>query len=111
MTRLRPYITRPARAQFNWTEIDYSNIVFAFQAAYAIGLLIVGRIIDRLGVRTGFSFAVVLWSLRKVVASWKERAHEEDLVTSILAAGMLSNLAAFVFSSAPSRLKYESGPG
>ena len=30
-----------------WNEIDYSNLVFAFQAAYALGLLVVGRVADR----------------------------------------------------------------
>jgi len=49
--------------QFHWSEIDYSNIVFGFQVAYAIGLLMVGRVIDRFGVRKGFSLAVVVWSL------------------------------------------------
>jgi ACS family hexuronate transporter-like MFS transporter len=48
---------------YHWSEIDYSNIVFAFTAAYAIGLLLVGRIIDLLGVRKGFSFAVIVWSI------------------------------------------------
>jgi ACS family hexuronate transporter-like MFS transporter len=47
---------------YHWTEIDYSNIVFAFTAAYAIGLLLVGRIMDLLGVRKGFSLAVLVWS-------------------------------------------------
>ena len=51
------------QTQFGWTEIDYSNIVFAFQLAYAIGLLLVGRVMDWLGVHKGFSLAVVLWSL------------------------------------------------
>jgi ACS family hexuronate transporter-like MFS transporter len=51
------------QSEFGWTEIDYSNIVFAFQVAYAFGLLMVGRIIDRFGVHKGFSFAVVVWSL------------------------------------------------
>jgi MFS transporter, ACS family, hexuronate transporter len=46
-----------------WNEIDYSNIVFAFQLAYAIGLLIVGRVMDWLGTRRGFSVAVFLWSI------------------------------------------------
>jgi len=48
---------------YRWTEIDYSNIVFAFTAAYAIGLLVVGRIMDLLGVRKGFSLAVIVWSI------------------------------------------------
>jgi MFS transporter, ACS family, hexuronate transporter len=49
--------------EFGWNEIDYSNIVFAFQVAYAVGLLMVGRIIDRIGVYKGFSLAVVVWSV------------------------------------------------
>jgi ACS family hexuronate transporter-like MFS transporter len=51
------------QSELGWSEIDYSNIVFAFQLAYAIGLLIVGRVMDWLGTRKGFSLAVFLWSL------------------------------------------------
>ncbi len=50
------------QAELHWNEIDYSNIVLAFQVAYAIGLIIVGRIMDWLGTRKGFSLAVLLWS-------------------------------------------------
>jgi len=49
--------------QFGWTEVGYSNIVLAFQLAYAIGLLFVGKLIDRLGTRKGFSLAVFVWSI------------------------------------------------
>lgn len=57
-------VLKPALAgQFGWSEIDYSNIVFAFQLAYAIGLVVVGRIMDRIGVRVGFFLAVLLWSI------------------------------------------------
>jgi len=49
--------------QFGWTEIDYANIVLAFQLAYAIGLLIAGRVIDRIGTKVGFSIAILLWSV------------------------------------------------
>jgi ACS family hexuronate transporter-like MFS transporter len=51
------------QVQFGWTEVGYSNIVLAFQLAYAIGLLFVGKLIDRLGTRKGFSLAVFLWSI------------------------------------------------
>jgi ACS family hexuronate transporter-like MFS transporter len=51
------------QGQFQWSEIDYSNIVFAFQLAYAIGLLGVGKVMDWLGVRTGLSLAVIVWSI------------------------------------------------
>jgi len=49
--------------QLGWNEIDYSNIVFAFQIAYAIGYAGGGRLIDHLGVRLGYALAVLFWSL------------------------------------------------
>lgn len=49
--------------QFGWTEVGYSNIVFAFTMAYGIGSLIVGKLIDWIGTRKGFSLAVLFWSL------------------------------------------------
>src|SRR5574341_1212897 len=51
------------QTQFGWTEIDYADIVFAFQLAFAVGLLMAGRLMDRLGVRVGFAVAIVVWSL------------------------------------------------
>jgi len=46
-----------------WDEIGYSWVVFAFQTAYAIGLLAAGRVMDRLGTRKGFSLSVFFWSV------------------------------------------------
>jgi ACS family hexuronate transporter-like MFS transporter len=48
---------------FGWNEIQYGNLVFYFQAAYAAGMLLVGRLIDRLGTRIGYALAMVFWSL------------------------------------------------
>ncbi|WP_246167337.1 MFS transporter [Sphingomonas piscis] len=52
--------------EFGWSENDYANIVLAFQTAYALGLLIAGRLLDIVGTRKGFSFAIGLWSLAAV---------------------------------------------
>src|SRR5215467_11589347 len=49
--------------EFGWNEIDYSNLVFAFQAAYAFGMLVMGKLIDRAGTRLGYGLAMVFWSL------------------------------------------------
>ena len=49
--------------QFGWTEVGYSNIVLAFQFAYGAGLLFIGKLIDKLGTRKGFSLAVLVWSI------------------------------------------------
>jgi len=46
-----------------WSELQYSYIVDAFQAAYAIGMLCAGAIIDRLGTRIGYALAICIWSL------------------------------------------------
>ena len=46
-----------------WNEIQYSAIVTAFQAAYAIGLVCAGAIIDRLGTRIGYALAICIWSV------------------------------------------------
>jgi len=46
-----------------WSEIDYSNIVLAFQIAYALMFLAAGSIIDRIGTRLGFALAIIWWSL------------------------------------------------
>jgi ACS family hexuronate transporter-like MFS transporter len=53
-----------------WTEIDYADIVFAFQGAYAIGLLVAGRIIDRIGTKLGFSLALLVWSAAAIAHAW-----------------------------------------
>jgi len=49
--------------EIGWSEVQYGYIVTSFQAAYAIGLLLVGRILDVIGTKLGFAFAIVLWSL------------------------------------------------
>jgi len=53
----------PLQHQFGWNEIDYGNLVFVFQAAYAAGMIAMGRVIDRLGSRAGYAFAVTFWSI------------------------------------------------
>ncbi len=48
---------------FNWSIQDYANITISFQIAYAIGLLTMGGIIDRLGTKKGYTLSIVIWSL------------------------------------------------
>lgn len=53
--------------EFQWSELDYANIVFAFQLAYAIGLALAGRVVDRVGTKTGYTLAIVIWSIAAIV--------------------------------------------
>ena len=51
------------QTRIGWNEVQYGYIVVAFQFAYALGLLAVGGIIDRIGVRLGYALSIGLWSL------------------------------------------------
>jgi MFS transporter, ACS family, hexuronate transporter len=57
---------------FAWTERDYAAIIFTFQLAYAIGLLVSGRVMDKLGTRVGFLLAIVVWSIAGVLHAFAD---------------------------------------
>jgi ACS family hexuronate transporter-like MFS transporter len=48
---------------FLWSDQDYALINIAFKAAYAIGMLTMGAIIDRLGTRIGYTLSIAVWSV------------------------------------------------
>ncbi len=45
------------------TDIQYGNILAAFQIAYALGVIFAGRLVDRMGCRAGYPIVTGLWSL------------------------------------------------
>lgn len=49
--------------EFDWSETDFARIVMAFTAAYAIGLLVAGAWIDRIGTKLGYAITIVVWSI------------------------------------------------
>ena len=57
-------------AEFGWTNSQYADIASAFQFTYAISMLFAGRIIDRLGTKKGFIWAIVLWSIGAMIHAW-----------------------------------------
>ena len=52
--------------EFSWSETDYGNLVIAFQLSYAVGLLGVGRLIDKIGTKLGYAISTFLWSIAAV---------------------------------------------
>ncbi len=48
---------------FDWTDRDYATVNIAFKTAYAIGMLGMGAIIDRLGTRIGYTLSIAIWSI------------------------------------------------
>jgi ACS family hexuronate transporter-like MFS transporter len=58
----------PLQHEFSLDEVGYANIVFWFQAAYAIGYVTFGRVLDRIGARIGYTIAFILWNLSHMAA-------------------------------------------
>jgi ACS family hexuronate transporter-like MFS transporter len=56
---LKPTLQR----QYGWSEIGYGDVVFWFQAAYGLGYLLFGRLLEKVGARTGYAIAVSFWTL------------------------------------------------
>ena len=48
--------------EIGWSELDYGRIVIAFQASYAVMMLVWGKILDRIGTKLGLGIAVAWWS-------------------------------------------------
>lgn len=67
---LAPYLEE----EIGWNDLEYGYVVASFQFAYAIGTLLAGYLIDRIGTRWGFSIAIILWSLASMAhaaaSSW-----------------------------------------
>jgi ACS family hexuronate transporter-like MFS transporter len=57
------YLAPDLEKRFGWTAQEFGWVLFAFQATYAFCNLPWGALTDRIGLRKGFSAAVVLWSL------------------------------------------------
>jgi ACS family hexuronate transporter-like MFS transporter len=53
-------------AEFGWSEKDYSYIVMAFTASYALGNLLMGRFVDRVGSKIGYAVSLLVWSLASI---------------------------------------------
>ena len=47
--------------EFGWDETNYADLVFWFQATYALSYLAFGRIVDKIGARWGFGIAYLIW--------------------------------------------------
>ncbi len=53
--------------KFGWSNTQYANIVSVFQFTYAISMLFAGRIIDRLGTKKGYTWAIIIWSVGAII--------------------------------------------
>lgn len=53
--------------RFGWSNSDYANIASVFQFTYALSMLFAGRFVDKLGVKKGYAWAIIIWSLGAIM--------------------------------------------
>ena len=82
--------------EFNWSESDFAHIVMAFTAAYAIGLLVMGRLIDKIGTRKGYALIITLWSIAGMLHALARNAFQFALARFGLGIGEAGNFPAGV---------------
>ena len=82
--------------EIGWSEIEYGRIVTAFSAAYAIGLLLSGRWLDRVGTRLGYAAALVLWSLAAMAHALARTPLDFGMARFALGLGEAANFPAAI---------------
>jgi ACS family hexuronate transporter-like MFS transporter len=78
------------------TEINYGYIVDAFQLAYALGLLVAGRLVDRIGTRIGYIVVMGIWSLSAMGHALASTAFEFGIARFFLGVGESGNFPAAI---------------
>lgn len=88
------------QGEIGWSESDYGDIVSWFSFAYALGFLGMGRLLDRIGVRKGFSFAIVAWSLAAMSHAFARTAAGFSVARAALGLGESGNFPGAIKATA-----------
>jgi MFS transporter, ACS family, hexuronate transporter len=84
------------QGEYGWDESTYANIVFSFQLAYAIGYVVFGRLMDKLGARFGYSLAAAIWGLAAMAHAAANNAFHFMIARFALGIGESGNFPAGV---------------
>jgi len=82
--------------EIGWSEAQYGFIVTAFQAAYAFGLLMVGRLMDLVGTKIGYTLAMIVWSFAAMAHSLARSAFGFGAARFALGLGESGNFPAAI---------------
>jgi ACS family hexuronate transporter-like MFS transporter len=93
-------LAKDLQVTIGWTEIDYGNIVASFNAAYALGLLVAGRLMDRFGTKIGYSVALTVWSLAAMGHALASTAFGFGVARAALGVGEAGNFPAAIKTTA-----------
>lgn len=90
----------PLQKELGWTESQYGFIIAGFQAMFAVGLLISGTIIDRIGTRLGYTLAVTVCSVAAVAHGFVRSVKGFGAVRLLLGLGEAGNFPSAVKATA-----------
>jgi MFS transporter, ACS family, hexuronate transporter len=88
------------QTRIGWNEQQYGYMITAFQGAYAIGLFFVGRLIDRVGTRIGYSVVVAIWGLAAAAHGLASSALQFGIARFFLGIGESGNFPAAIKATA-----------
>lgn len=83
-----------------WSEIEYGYIVVAFQAAYALGLPLFGRFIDRYGTKLGYTISIFGWSVAAMAHALASSALSFGIARALLGVSEAGNFPASIKTTA-----------
>lgn len=97
--------------EFHWTNNDYGNVAAIFSIVYAISMLVSGRVIDRLGTKKGYLWAIAIWSVGAILHAfcgmitsgilagqwWVSFAEARDIIAGIEDVARVINISVVVF--------------
>lgn len=79
------------KVDFHWTNADYAAIVIAFRISYSLGQAFCGRLIDRVGTRSGITLTVAAYSLVSMLTPLARGLHSFAFFRFLLGAGESAN--------------------
>ncbi|MBC6904276.1 MFS transporter [Saccharophagus sp. K07] len=98
LSLLAPELSR----EFGWSNTDYANITAVFQFVYAISMLFAGRIIDKLGTKWGYIWAIIIWSIGAIIHAYAvAMGHAANNVLALVGiAAVPASVIGFMFARA-----------
>ncbi len=87
LSLLAPYL----KLEYHWTNSDYANIAIAFRAAYSIGQMVFGKLMDRIGTRRGLTLTVIWYSAISMLTSLANGFYSFGTFRFLLGAGESAN--------------------
>ena len=85
------FLSIPIWKDLGLNEQSYSRAVFAFQIAYTVGFLIMGKFVDRFGSRIGYATAAMWWAAASMLHGFARSAFQLSAFRALLGLGEAGN--------------------